>query len=141
MAISTCSHIEGYLQIQEEITTLQTLSCLRRVDDFFAIIATSLTDLSGLAGLESTGGFGLAENLQLVTVDVPSLQSTEEFYVYDNPSLTSLVVPSLVEVTYVEVFYNPLLPECEIEALLMQANPDQLFCDGNLPDMCAGLCG
>lgn len=140
-AIGICSNIEGFVHIHDGVTTLAPLGCLRQVDEFLGIIATPLTNLSGLAALEVSGGVGLADNPQLATVDIPLLQVSEEFYVFDNPSLVSLDLPSLTEVTFAEVFNNILLPECEIEALFMQSSPTKFSCDGNLADICGGLCG
>jgi len=140
-AIGICGSIEGYLDIQANVTTLEPLGCLRQIDGFLAMIGTPLTNVSGLVALQHVEGIGFAENGQLATIDIPSLQSTEEFYVFDNPSLVSLGFPSLTEVTVAEVFNNALLPECEIEAVFTLATPDQLSCEGNLPDMCAGFCG
>lgn len=139
-AVGICSRIDGELFIQD-VSTLQPLGCLQEVDGFVGIVQATVTDLSALTALVYAGGLGLAGNAELTTIDIPTLETAGDFFIYDNLSLVSFDLPNLGEIIgNMEAVDNPMLPECELEAVFTQANPMNLSCEGNLPDMCVGLC-
>lgn len=141
-AVGVCSVVEGELFIHSEVSTLQPLGCLRQVDGFTAIIETSVTNLSGLVALEYTGGLAVVQNTQLSSIDIPALETVGDFYVQDNPVLLSFDLPNLTEIIEtLDVFGNLMLPACEVQELVAQSSPPNVTCEGNLADMCVGLCG
>lgn len=139
-AFGVCSRVEGDVFVHN-VSTLEPLGCLREVEGFLELALTQVTTLSALSALEYAGGFGLGENEELITIDVPTLQTVDGMYVFGNGSLVSFDLPNLDVTGYLDIFNNMTLPDCEIQELAAQATPANLGCDDNLADMCVDVCG
>ncbi len=139
-SLSTCSWVQGGLDIRDEVSTLEPLVCLQRVDLYLSVGYTSVSDLSGLSALHDAYGLAVFGNSQLTAINAPTLASANHLYISDNPVLVMLDLPNLVEMDWLDVWGNPLLPECQIEALHIQAYPAGLGCSGNHLGLCAGVC-
>ena len=112
LGAEACSHITGYLKIRwEYIDNVDALSSIVSVDDYVEFVSTALTNIDGLANLETIGGdLIIVNNANLANVDGLSALTHvgKDVSVTQNPSLIDVEgLSSLASLRGLRIDNNP----------------------------------
>lgn len=101
-----------------------------------------LQTLGGLAALADVAlGVQVVRLPALTAVDLPNLQRAGAIAVQGNEGLADVGLPALIQVGDLGFTDNSALPACEVEALIVRAEPSgAVVCSGNLADGCDTYC-
>ncbi|MGH1344498.1 MAG: hypothetical protein ACRBN8_23260 [Nannocystales bacterium] len=136
-AIAACSRIEGSLQIRFAVTDLSPLTCLREVGNELNLESVDIPSLAALSNLQHVEGGFEAIFTRMTSLSLPSLEYVGYFGLYQNNEMLSLDVPSLTTISEgLDVHDNVLLSTCEVASLADEAvlPGAQVFYDGNADD-------